>query len=154
MLSLWIIKHFWDRRVFGQAEKSMGGDQYINDKFEGDLHFCKKCKKGKRSGEDLPLWYVKAHCVQFFSCIIADIAQRRNYFRFWVTPLCCGKSRRQKRREWNLHSAIFKWKFQGHHDSRKLQFKYNACGLCYVGILINLRRRNLKFELIFTFRTN
>ena len=21
----------------------MGGDQYINDKFEGDLHFCKKC---------------------------------------------------------------------------------------------------------------
>jgi len=42
-----IIKYFWDRRVFGQAGKSMGEDRYMNDKFEGDLHFCKKCIIGQ-----------------------------------------------------------------------------------------------------------
>jgi hypothetical protein len=59
----------------------MEGDQYMNDKSEGDLHFCKNCKKGKRSGEDWPLCYPKT---QYFVLKKNDIEMGESLTQYMV----------------------------------------------------------------------
>ncbi len=50
----------------------------------------------KYSGEELAVAISQSLGAISDSKYIAVIARRRTYFAFWATPICCGKSRRQK----------------------------------------------------------